>query len=470
MTTAPNFLPQYLTALCATIGAMTQGTIFGYSSPAGVILTNNSTNTGLHLTDFQNGWFSSISNFGSLIGCPLAGYCLNYFGRRGTIIYAVIPVLIGWMLIAVAQNFEMLLVGRIITGVYCSLISLAIPTYIAEFSSPQIRGTLGGGFQLLSFIGVLYVYCMGVPFTNFRWIAIVCAVIPCICSFLMIFCKESPYYLLSKGKDKEAEEALKFFRGEDYDGIEKELQIIRESLEESRRKKATFLDLKKSYILKPLLMSLGLMFFEQFSGINAVLFNLALIFDRAGSKMSSNVSSIIIGVTQILGTFVAALLMDKAGRKMLLITSSSIMTVSLAALGVYFYYLKFDADVAASVGWLPLVSLVLYVIAFSLGYGPIPWLMMGELFSPDVKELAASIALLANWIFAFITTLIYQPLTTVIYDYGVYWMFCGFTILNFIFCVTFIYETKGKTLQEINAHFGSPQPSSTKPPQDSAMS
>ncbi|RXG62312.1 Facilitated trehalose transporter Tret1, partial [Armadillidium vulgare] len=126
-----------------TIGAMTQGTIFGYSSPAGVILTNNSTNTGLHLTDFQNGWFSSISNFGSLIGCPLAGYCLNYFGRRGTIIYAVIPVLIGWMLIAVAQNFEMLLVGRIITGVYCSLISLAIPTYIAEFSSPQIRGTLG---------------------------------------------------------------------------------------------------------------------------------------------------------------------------------------------------------------------------------------------------------------------------------------------------------------------------------------
>ncbi|RXG62313.1 Facilitated trehalose transporter Tret1, partial [Armadillidium vulgare] len=120
-----------------------------------------------------------------------------------------------------------------------------------------------------------------------------------------------------------------FDSGEDYDGIEKELQIIRESLEESRRKKATFLDLKKSYILKPLLMSLGLMFFEQFSGINAVLFNLALIFDRAGSKMSSNVSSIIIGVTQILGTFVAALLMDKAGRKMLLITSSSIMTVSL---------------------------------------------------------------------------------------------------------------------------------------------
>ncbi|RXG57691.1 hypothetical protein Avbf_12488 [Armadillidium vulgare] len=336
-----NFKDNFLFLITATIGAMTQGTIFGYSSPAGVILTNNSTNTGLHLTDFQNGWFSSISNFGSLIGCPLAGFCLNYFGRRGTIIYAVIPVLIGWMLI-------------------------------------------GGGFQLLSFIGVLYVYCMGVPFTNFRWIAI------------------DVYY--------------DFDSGEDYDGIEKELQIIRESLEESRRKKATFLDLKKSYILKPLLMSLGLMFFEQFSGINAVLFNLALIFDRAGSKMSSNVSSIIIGVTQILGTFVAALLMDKAGRKMLLITSSSIMTVSLAALGVYFYYLKFDAEVAASVGWLPLVSLVLYVIAFSLGYGPIPWLMMGELFSPDVKELAASIALLANWIFAFITTLIYQPLTVIRFE------------------------------------------------------
>ncbi|RXG61007.1 Facilitated trehalose transporter Tret1 [Armadillidium vulgare] len=348
---------------------------FGFSSPAGVILTSNSTDTGLHLTEFENGWFSSISNLGSLAGCPLAGFCINYFGRRGTIIYGVIPVLIGWIFNPAAQNFAMLLVGRIITGVYCSLVSLTVPTYIAEFSSPQIRGTLGGGFQLLAFIGVLYVYCMGVPFANFRWIAIVCAVIPCICSFLMIFCKESPYYLLSKGKDKEAEEALRFFRGKDYDGIESELHTIRESLEESRKKKATFSDLMKPHILKPFLMSLGLMFFQQFSGINAVLFNLALIFET--ETLFENT-------------------LYKAQQKM----------VKLSALGVYFYYLKFDAEVAASIGWLPLLSLVLYVIAFSLGYGPIPWLMMGELFSPDVKELAASIALLANWIFAFVTTLI----------------------------------------------------------------
>ncbi|KAB7497332.1 Facilitated trehalose transporter Tret1, partial [Armadillidium nasatum] len=454
-----------LLALCATVGAMGLGCILGFASPAGVILTSNSTDSSIHITDSQNSWFSSISNLGALAGCPLAGFCINYLGRRGTIIYATIPVLIGWILIAAAQNFAMLIIGRIITGFYCSLISLSVPTYVAEFSSPQIRGALGSGFQLLVFVGILFSYCMGVTFTNFRWIAISCAVIPCICSLLMLLCKESPFYLLSKGKDQEAEAALKSFRGDSYDGIETELRAIRESLEESRRRKATFSDLKKPYILKPFLMSIGLMFFQQFSGINAVLFNLASIFEKAGSNLSSNVSSIIIGLTQIVGTFIGSLLMDRAGRKSLLIFSSSVMIISLTALGIFFYYLKFSPSVAADIGWLPLVSLILYVISFAVGFGPIPWLMMGELFSPEVKELASSIATMSNWTMAFITTLIYQPLTTVIYDYGVYWLFGGFTVFNLIFCITFVYETKGKTLQEINAHFGSPH-SSTKESQE----
>ncbi|KAB7497330.1 hypothetical protein Anas_10011, partial [Armadillidium nasatum] len=118
------------------------GAIMGYSSPAGILLTSNSTNSTLYLTSSQNSWFSSISNLGAMVGCPLAGICINYFGRRGTIMYAVVPVSIGWILIAAGQNFAMLLVGRFITGLYCSLVSLAIPTYVAEFASPHIRGTL----------------------------------------------------------------------------------------------------------------------------------------------------------------------------------------------------------------------------------------------------------------------------------------------------------------------------------------
>ncbi|KAB7502368.1 Sugar transporter ERD6-like 4 [Armadillidium nasatum] len=120
----------------ASIGVVFIGTIMGYASPAGAILTSNSTDSGLYLTNMQNSWFTSVSNVGAMIGCPFAGFSINILGRRGTIIYAVIPALIGWIFIVFAQNFEMLVIGRLITGTSCSLISLAVPTYIAEFSSP----------------------------------------------------------------------------------------------------------------------------------------------------------------------------------------------------------------------------------------------------------------------------------------------------------------------------------------------
>ncbi|RXG60760.1 Solute carrier family 2, facilitated glucose transporter member 4 [Armadillidium vulgare] len=126
-----------------TTGIAAMGSILGYSSPAGAILTSNSTESSLHLTSLQNSWLSSVCNIGAMIGCPIAGFSIYYLGRRGTIIYSTIPLLIGWIIIVFAQNFEMLVIGRFITGIYCSLISTAVPTYVSEYSSPHIRGKLG---------------------------------------------------------------------------------------------------------------------------------------------------------------------------------------------------------------------------------------------------------------------------------------------------------------------------------------
>ncbi|RXG69582.1 Facilitated trehalose transporter Tret1-2-like protein [Armadillidium vulgare] len=234
------------------------------------------------------------------------------------------------------------------------------------------------------------------------------------------------------------------------------MKIIRESLEERMNRKAKFSDLMIPYNLKPFLMALGLMILQQFLGINAVTFNLASIFEKAGSKLSPTLSSIIIEVTQVSGILVGSSLMDKAGRKKLLIISISFMIVSITALGLFFYFQEYNPALAEEIYWLPLISLVMYVVAYAIGSGPIPWLMMGELFSPEIKELAGSIVTLSNWTSAFVTTLMFQPLRTAMHDYGVYWMFCGFCFVKLFFVITFVYETKKKTLQEINAHFGKP--------------
>lgn len=276
---------------------------------------------------------------------------------------------------------------------------------------------------------------------------------------IFLFAKESPAFLMSKGKTKEAEASLQHYRGKDYN-IQNELETIRQAAEKAKQTKAGFSDLKAPHILKPLGISLAIMVFQQVSGINAVLFNLNIIFEKAGSSMSPDLSSVIIGLMQFASTFAASLLMDRAGRKLLLIVSSAVMAVSLVALGVFFYILDQDetngTNDAESLGWLPLVSLIIFVIAFSIGFGPIPWLLMGELFPTEVKELAGSIATTVNWMSSFIICMTFTDMQKSLGDHGTYWLFAGFCTVALVFCVLLVPETKGKTLEEISAMFGAP--------------
>ncbi|ROT83225.1 hypothetical protein C7M84_023587 [Penaeus vannamei] len=453
---SPTKKVQYFTALSATMGALAMGTVLGYSSPAGPLLMSNATAGPVHLTKAQNSFFSSSMNLGALAGGPIGGVCLNKLGRRGTMLTSVVPFVGGWLLIAFAQNFAMLMTGRIITGFCAGITSLVVPTYIGEFASPDIRGTLGSAFQLMVTIGVVYSYAIGAVVKTWQMLAGLC-IIPALIYFLMVFfAKESPNFLLSKGKLDKATESLQYFRGKDYN-IQTELNMLQQSVEDAKRNKASFKDLLKPYILKPLLISLTLMFFQQYSGVNPVLFNLATIFEDSGSTISDSISSITIGVVQVLATLLATILMDKAGRKLLLIVSASMMALSLTALGEFFYEKMEDETWAVeTLGWLPLASLIIFIAAFSIGYGPIPWLMMGELFPPNVKEAAAGLATMVNWTLSFSITLIFVPLQDAISDFGVYWLFAGVCVLNLIFSVTVVPETKGKTLEEISAYFGGP--------------
>ena len=440
----PSYWNQYVAGISAIIGAMAMGTVLGFASPAGLQLTSNSTT--LHLQENQIAWFSSIVPIGAVFGGPLAGYLMDKIGRKGTMLTSIIPYMLGWGLIGFAQYFEMLMVGQFFLGMCCGIMSLVVPTYIGEIASPEIRGRLGSGFQLMVTIGILFSYLVG-SYTTWQYLALANAIIPCVFFVLMFFSKESPKHLLSKGRDTEAEETLKYFRGPDY-YIQIELDQMTISIGEAQRNKAGFSDLIKPHIYRPLVISLGLMFFQQFCGINAVLFNLGTIFESTGSGMSAELCSITIAVVQVVATFTASLFMDKLGRRTLLLGSSIFMSLSLAALGFYFFFMKFS--------WLPLVALILFIVAFSLGFGPIPWLMMGELFSEDVKLLAGSIATAVNWTLSFLVACSFNPLQNKIHNYGVYWLFSGICGASFIFCLTIVKETKGKSLEEIADMFGKP--------------
>jgi facilitated trehalose transporter len=195
----------------------------------------------------------------------------------------------------------------------------------------------------------------------------------------MFLIPETPRWYVSRGKEERARQALKWLRGAKAD-VEPELKGIVKSHCEAERHASqnAIFDLLKLNNLKPLLISLGLMLFQQLSGINAVIFYTVQIFKDAGSTIDGFLCTIIVGVVNFIATFIATILIDRLGRKILLYISASAMIVTLMTLGGFFYYKSLGNDIS-NIGWLPLAAFVIYVLGFSLGFGPIPWLMMGEI-------------------------------------------------------------------------------------------
>lgn len=164
--------------------------------------------------------------------------------------------------------------------------------------------------------------------------------------------------------------------------------------------------------------------------------------------MDPDTQAIIVGVVQVLMTFVSAVLIDRAGRRILLLQSSIVMGLCLICLGIYFNLKEGGKDVS-SIGFIPLGCVVLFIVSFSLGFGPIPWMMMGELFAPDVKGVASALAVMFNWTLVFIVTYAFGPMKEAIGSDLTFWFFGLWMVICTIFVFIKVPETKGKTNAEI---------------------
>lgn len=202
------------------------------------------------------------------------------------------------------------------------------------------------------------------------------------------------------------------------------------------------------------------MTFQQLSGINAVIFYSVSIFKSVGSSLDSNLCSIIVGVVNLMSTFLATALIDRLGRKILLHTSNVLMIISLISLTIYFYLKSLvnedDLDnswgaTIQSISWLPLVCLMLYVTGFSLGWGPIPWLFMGEALPAKIRGPAASMVTALNWAFSFIITKLFPSMVKWMGETGVFAFFTIVMVFASLFTVIVVPETKGMSLEEIEA-------------------
>lgn len=185
------------------------------------------------------------------------------------------------------------------------------------------------------------------------------------------------------------------------------------------------------------------------------------MFQSAGSTLEASTATIIVGVIQAITTFISTLVVDRLGRRILLLISDFVMAICTLLLGVFFYLKDETTDDVSDLGWLPLTSVCLFIVVFSLGYGPIPWMMVGELFAPQIKGFASSFSCVLNWILAFIVTKFYSDLADSFGSYTTFWIFAVISGIGTVFVFFLVPETKGKTLDEIQKELGGSAPATS---------
>lgn len=440
-------IKQYIATLSAALVTFSFGASIGWSGPMEGPITKGEAYSFMP-SDYEWGWTTSMLTFGAGCICIPIGLLIAKFGRKMVMLCLVPPYVIGWLFLLFAQHVAMLIIGRIIVGACGGASCVALPIYTTEIAQLHLRGVMGCFYQLTLIFGILYSFIIGGLLKPFM-VNLLCAICPIIFFIVFIWMPESPVYLIQKGKDEQASKAMKWLRGDDID-ISEEMTAM---AADASKKTATVREaLGRSSARKGLFIGIMLMVFQQLTGINAIIFYSTRIFEQAKINRWAYLCTIILGVVQVVSTITAMVLVEKCGRVFLLMISSSMMCVTTTLMAIYFAFWM-ESDIGFS--WLPLMAISFFIIGFALGFGPVPWLIMAELFADDVKPLCGSIVGTSSWLLAFCVTKLFPVSLKFCGPDLTFLIFALISLLAAIFVCLFVPETEGKTLNEIQALLGS---------------
>ncbi|XP_075498511.1 plastidic glucose transporter 4-like isoform X3 [Primulina tabacum] len=392
------------------------------------------------------GWVVSTLLAGATVGSFTGGSLADKFGRTKTFQLDAIPLTIGAFLCATAQSIEAMIIGRLLAGIGIGISSAIVPLYISEISPTEVRGTLGSVNQLFICVGILAALVAGLPLAGnplwWRTMFGVALVPSMLLALGMTFSPESPRWLYQQGKISQAETSIRKLYGKER--VVEVMSDLDAASQGSSEPEAGWFDLLSRRYRNVVSVGAALFLLQQLAGINAVVYYSTAVFRSAGVA-SDVAASALVGAANVFGTTIASSLMDKQGRKSLLLISFSGMAVSMLLL-----FLTFTWNALTSYsGTLAVLGTVLYVLSFSLGAGPVPALLLPEIFASRIRAKAVALSLGMHWISNFVIGLYFL---SVVNKFGISTVYLGFAcvcLLAVMYIAGNVVETKGRSLEEI---------------------
>ena len=415
---------------------------------------------------------------GAVLGALGSGRITDIVGRKKVILATSLIFAAGSILTGAASSMMFLAASRIILGIAIGISSFAVPLYIAEISPTKMRGALVSSFQLMITIGIVVSYFSDLAFADesnpfsWRWMFYV-GVFPAAVLFIgMLFLPETPRFLIGKGKEEEGRKVLEMV--EDPALVDSAVAKIKEEINIDD-KSIGYRELFSKTWRIPLFIAIGIMFIQQFVGINTVIYYAPTIFLIAGFEgaRAAIIATISVGLINVGATIVAMFLIDKIGRRKLYFIGLVGMMIALTALGGFFFFKDMLGD---NLKWVTVGTVLIYIAFFAISLGPLGWLIISEIFPLKIRGVGMSVGALSNWFFNGIVAFTFLKLAwlftgegmeitkTVIEDgkevikhdpnpAGAFLLYACVAVFGIFWGLKYIPETKGVSLEKIEEHW-----------------
>jgi sugar porter (SP) family MFS transporter len=415
----------------------------------------------LHTSTIEQSWIVASLLLGAIVGAAIAGYLSERIGRKWTkflsgCVYALAALGAGF-----ATSVALLIAARAVLGLSVGTASFVAPEYISEQTPRRFRGGTVTYNQIMVTLGIFVAYLIGYAFhgvtNNWRWMFALGALPGIALAIAMVFVPRSPRWLVKYGRVDEAKRVLERTRNPE-DDIDEELADIQDVVEQEKNWRIRDLFGQRARPL--ILVGIALAVFQQFVGINTVIYFATTILNYTGATTNHAVLlAVYVGLTNFVTTIVAALLMDWAGRRRLLIPGTILLTIALFALGAYFHW----PMLYKGHSWVGLACVITYIVGFAIGLGPVFWLMISEIFPLQFRSQAMALCTMFNWAANFIVSFYFLQMVDSIGKAATFWIYGAMGVLATVFFLRKVPETKQRSLEEIEREIGADELAEANP-------